>query len=344
VKAITLELVSKMTATSMPAQGIIHNATKTTGDTLTDEIIAVARVQDAGGTDIVPSSGVVTFKAVDAAGAVVGQWATSEDSTLMTSACTGGVGVNDTLGTCEDTVELLAGLKKAGAVALFDNDKASTAPLTSGTITVTASFGTGTAKVEATATFEVAGKIDTITISGDATVGIGESGSITATALDADGNAVADGTTITFQTSASVVALLSTTGAVANTATTSGGTASMTTLGLSGGTSEVFGIAGGKTGSLQITIGEAVVAPPAVAAAGFTGDAPAADSIGLLVTSGASTPAELITALADAGCTAESVATLTGGAWLVYISGAPDVVNAAFPTSLAATTPFFVRC
>ena len=85
-------------------------------------------------------------------------------------------------------------------------------------------------------------------------------------------------------------------------------------------------------------------AAPAAGVAGFTGAAPAANSIGLLVTSGASTAPELVSALADAGCVVESLAILTGGVWSVYISGAPDVVNAAFPASLAASTPFFVRC
>jgi hypothetical protein len=84
--------------------------------------------------------------------------------------------------------------------------------------------------------------------------------------------------------------------------------------------------------------------PPAGGAGGFTGTAPAAGSIGLLVTSDASDAAGLVAALGTAGCTVESLAVLEAGTWKVYINGAPAVVNAAFPASLAATTPFFTRC
>ena len=123
-------------------------------------------------------------------------------------------------------------------------------------------------------------------------------------------------------------------------------------VGLTGGTG-IFVSAGTATCSTRVAVGETVMVPvpvapgpvaPAAGVAGFTGAAPAANSIGLLVTSGASTAPELVSALADAGCVVESLAVLTGGVWSVYISGAPDVVNAAFPASLAASTPFFVRC
>ena len=121
-------------------------------------------------------------------------------------------------------------------------------------------------------------------------------------------------------------------------------------VGLSGGTG-IFVSVDAATCSTRVAVSETVVEPmapvvpaPAAGVAGFTGAAPAANSIGLLVTSGASTAPELVSALADAGCVVESLAILTGGVWSVYISGAPDVVNAAFPASLAASTPFFVRC
>ena len=78
--------------------------------------------------------------------------------------------------------------------------------------------------------------------------------------------------------------------------------------------------------------------------AGFSGDAPAAGSIGLLVTSGVSTPAGLVRAFGDAGCTVAMLAVTESGLWSIFISGAPAQVNAAFPESLPATTPFFVRC
>ena len=78
--------------------------------------------------------------------------------------------------------------------------------------------------------------------------------------------------------------------------------------------------------------------------AGFIGTAPAAGSIGLLVTSGVSTPAGLVRVFGDAGCTVAVLAVLESGVWSIFVSGAPAQVNAAFPASLAASTPFFVRC
>ena len=85
-------------------------------------------------------------------------------------------------------------------------------------------------------------------------------------------------------------------------------------------------------------------ATPAPGDGGFTGDVPGSGSIALLVTAGEATSASLIDALADSGCTAESLGVLEGGTWLMYINGAPAVVNASFPATLPDTTPFFVRC
>ncbi|MCC6238073.1 MAG: hypothetical protein IT299_10950 [Dehalococcoidia bacterium] len=62
------------------------------------------------------------------------------------------------------------------------------------------------------------------------------------------------------------------------------------------------------------------------------------------MTNQASGAAGLVSALATAGCTAESLAVLEGGVWKIYINGAPAVVNSAFPGTVAATTAFFVRC
>jgi hypothetical protein len=77
---------------------------------------------------------------------------------------------------------------------------------------------------------------------------------------------------------------------------------------------------------------------------GFTGTAPARGSIGLLVTNQPSTAAGLVSALAAAGCTVESLAVLESGIWKIYINGAPAVVNAQFPGTVATTVAFFVRC
>ena len=92
------------------------------------------------------------------------------------------------------------------------------------------------------------------------------------------------------------------------------------------------------------TTGVPSAAPMEPMGATFTGAVPAGDSIALLVTGSAATAADLVTALGTAGCTVESISVLPAGAWLIFINGAPSVVNAAFPVSLDAGTPFFVRC
>ena len=112
-----------------------------------------------------------------------------------------------------------------------------------------------------------------------------------------------------------------------------------------------LGSSAGPAGAVQSCTGTVLasdtVIPPTgggTGVSGFTGTAPAAGSIGLLVTSDASDAAGLIAALGAAGCTVESLAVLEAGVWKVNINGAPAVVNANFPASLAATTPFFTRC
>ena len=118
-------------------------------------------------------------------------------------------------------------------------------------------------------------------------------------------------------------------------------------VGLSGGTALVVSVGDATCGG-TVDVGGTVVPPvvPPVEGMGgtFTGTAPSAGSIGLLVTSGAASAADLIAALQTADCTVESISVLDDGAWLTFINGAPDVVNAAFPASLADLTPFFVRC
>jgi len=76
----------------------------------------------------------------------------------------------------------------------------------------------------------------------------------------------------------------------------------------------------------------------------FSGTAPPAGSVGLLVTARAATPSDLSMSLDQAGCDVESLAVIVDGAWRVYVRGAPDAVNARFPTPMDGSTPFFVRC
>lgn len=77
---------------------------------------------------------------------------------------------------------------------------------------------------------------------------------------------------------------------------------------------------------------------------GYTGTTPAAGQLGLLVTSGVVSADNLVSALASSGCSTRSIAVLEGGAWKVFIPGAPSAVNVAFPSALLSGTPFAVRC
>ncbi len=76
----------------------------------------------------------------------------------------------------------------------------------------------------------------------------------------------------------------------------------------------------------------------------IAGEVPGAGQIGLLVVTQASTVEAVLENLASGGCDASTLAITRGGAWRVYIIGAPAAVNAEFGSNLQATTPFFVRC
>jgi hypothetical protein len=73
------------------------------------------------------------------------------------------------------------------------------------------------------------------------------------------------------------------------------------------------------------------------------GDVPES-GVAILTVTAAAGPGEIVDALNELGCSAESIAITDGGAWLVYVPGAPDFVNADFAESLAAGSPFIVRC
>ena len=63
-----------------------------------------------------------------------------------------------------------------------------------------------------------------------------------------------------------------------------------------------------------------------------------------LTTTEGTTAGGLIATLTDAGCDVESIAVHSQLEWGVHIPGAPAQVNAPFPPSIPAGTPFFVRC
>ncbi len=65
---------------------------------------------------------------------------------------------------------------------------------------------------------------------------------------------------------------------------------------------------------------------------------------GLLVAEVMSSVGDLVSALGAAGCRAEVVGVVDDGRWLLYIVRAPQQVNAAFPPTMPAGSPFYVRC
>ena len=72
----------------------------------------------------------------------------------------------------------------------------------------------------------------------------------------------------------------------------------------------------------------------------FRGSPPAAGEFGLLVTAREVAAPELVAALGEAGCEVTSVAIVRENDWILYIPGAPEIVNSKF----AALAPFLVRC
>lgn len=130
-----------------------------------------------------------------------------------------------------------------------------------------------------------------------------------------------------------------------------GGTLAFYRNGADSGARETF-----KPGGVPSNVGAGVVtggaaalpapAPiPATPTGGvFSGAVPPAGAAGLLVTGEVVTPLALRSGLDARGCRVQTFAVLRSGSWLVYIEGAPGAVNASFPPTLAATSPFFVRC
>ena len=111
-----------------------------------------------------------------------------------------------------------------------------------------------------TQTFTVSGDADTVTVSdptGD--LAVNQRISVTATVNDADGNAVPDGTTITFTAAQAGTAPVLV--KVASDSKTTGGEASATYLVVGTGTGWISANAGGKSGIKLVTVAAAEVAP-----------------------------------------------------------------------------------
>jgi hypothetical protein len=97
-------------------------------------------------------------------------------------------------------------------------------------------------------------------------------------------------------------------------------------------------------GSVPVQATQPVLPAPAPSGPSPFAQVPPAGTSGLLVTPALLTGGQLVGTLSSAGCRPEVVGVLRDGRWLLLVVGAPAQVNAAFPASLAASTPFYVRC
>ena len=111
-----------------------------------------------------------------------------------------------------------------------------------------------------TQTFTISGDADTVTVSDpDGNLAVNERISVTATVNDADGNAVPDGTVITFTAAQAGTAPVLV--KVASDTKTTGGEASATYLVVGTGTGWISANAGGKSGIKLVNVAAAEVAP-----------------------------------------------------------------------------------
>jgi hypothetical protein len=104
--------------------------------------------------------------------------------------------------------------------------------------------------------------------------------------------------------------------------------------------------AGAAGAVAAILLGLTVVTSPASAQTPpyQGGELPPQGGAALLVTSMDVTATDLAGSLGAAGCTPRLIAITEAGAWLLYVPGAPDLVNADFPSPLVSGTPFAVMC
>jgi len=326
VSTLSLGLFTKTSSTSAPTAYVIHNVTDTAGADFTkDEIVAVAQAQDSNGNYIIPS-GNVTFALTNSAGTAVNSiWANAVENTTIQAGSACSVSINTVTGKCVDTIEANAKLKKAGAIGILNVNKTSTAPLAADTYTVTATHGSGATKKTATSTFTVGAAASTVSIAEIASTTVGGTTSIVATATDAAGNNVADGTQITISASSANLLLKTSTGTTGSAVTvgSSNGSITVTGIGLLAGNSQVVATTGTKVGSsLSVVTG-------GTADGTLDKDIPAGGS-GSVYWSGGS---GIVAAASAGGCDALTIAgdNAAFSGKVVYVVGAAfDSVNADF--------------
>lgn len=97
--------------------------------------------------------------------------------------------------------------------------------------------------------------------------------------------------------------------------------------------------------NINLVLIAATPVPGSQASAGsFAGAVPGRGGTALLVTAQSVQTPGLVGALGTQGCAVGALGVLAGGQWSLFLPGAPAAVNRGFPASLAASTPFFVRC
>lgn len=100
--------------------------------------------------------------------------------------------------------------------------------------------------------------------------------------------------------------------------------------------------------ALSLVFGALLMGPLAASAQEpplpYTGDVPSGGGVSLLIATQDTRADVLAEAFQAVGCTAQSIAITEGGAWRVYIPGAPSFVNEAFPAQLPQGTVFALSC
>ena len=122
----------------------------------------------------------------------------------------------------------------------------------------------------------------------------------------------------------------------ATTTATTTATATVTTTSTATATSTAT-----TTATATVTATATPISAPVMS---VSGTVPTSGSIGLLVLVGGGTPQSIVSLLATSGCTVDTLGTIVSGSWLMYVNGAPQIVNAQFPLTLADRVGFFVRC
>ncbi len=319
---------SSSATTLATAKSILLNQNAiTTGDITRDEALVVVKALDANGVAIIPTQANVTVKITNSAGVLQTGFLVSAIGEDLAWGGGGTVGTTAS-GTCTDAVETVLSSSTNAAICAIDIDATSTAPLASGAYTVTATWVSGTTTLTQTTTINVAKPGSTVAVTAPDQV-IGTNGTLTAAVTDADGNNVADGTTVTFNVSNANALLLNSAGATGTslTSTTTNGVATMGVIPIAPGTSVVVAVADGKNGSDSYVIsGGATPVEQQVVTATSTGTY-------CFVYSGPTTAVADFGTLFTSAVTGVNIMQLPAGNFASWFPAAPTLATATSLTS-----------